>query len=242
MTEEDYNFEPTSSTSKEEDNRRKSLQLDSDSEEETEEEIKKSIRQSCITPKEEFKGEGFLLKKPPSGNSWDSRYFRIKNGILYWYLNERSRTCQNKLKIEEIEECLPDPSSDSKFIVVTANLRKGKDKKKTYKFDAATSEMQELWVEAITKEMKSCDESQLEEDPQLSISSGKEPLLKDFETIKRRQQKLNSKAIRTRSEIRQERRSLNKTPTSKETPKYEPTPVPTDGVQGGCCGFFSFFK
>lgn len=31
------------------------------------------------------------------------RYFRIKNGVLYWYLNERSRESQNKLKISDIE-------------------------------------------------------------------------------------------------------------------------------------------
>lgn len=236
--------EPNTGHSTEADNRRKSLQLD-DSDEEEEELIEKEVlekRKSCITPKEEFQGEGFLLKKPQSTNSWDKRYFRIKNGVLYWYVNERSRTCQNKIKIEDMEECMPDPATDSHFVIST----KGKgSKKKSYKFDAATTEMRSLWLEALTKEIKALEDGQTEDDIQLSISSGgKEPLLKDFDAIRRREMRQKAKLGRSRTEIRQERRSLHRVATiPTETKYFETKGPPVDGVQGGCCGFFStFFK
>lgn len=232
----------------EDDNRRKSLQLDdSDSESEDESKVSKAIteaRKSCITPKEQFQGEGFLLKKPQSTNSWDKRYFRIKNGVLYWYLNERSRTCQNKLSIEDFEECMPDHSADSIFIITTKC--KG-DKKKTYKFDAGTTEMCGLWLEALTKEMKALEDGAAEEETQLSISlGGKEPILKDFDAIRRKEMRAKAKLGRSRSEVRQERRSINvtRTPTIHlESSQFEMKGPPADGVQGGCCGFLgAFFK
>ena len=48
------------------------------------------------------------------------RYFRIKNGVLYWYLNERSRESQNKIKLADVEEIFhhPNPQKSKKFKIV----------------------------------------------------------------------------------------------------------------------------
>ena len=40
-----------------------------------------------MTEKKIFTGEGYLIKNK------DKRYFRVRNKILYWYMNERSREC-----------------------------------------------------------------------------------------------------------------------------------------------------
>lgn len=44
----------------------------------------------------------------------DKRYFRIKNGVLYWYLNERSRESQNKINFSDVDEVLTDPKPKKK--------------------------------------------------------------------------------------------------------------------------------
>lgn len=48
------------------------------------------------------------------------RYFRIKNGVLYWYLNERSRESQNKIKLADVEDIFPhpNPEKNKKFKIV----------------------------------------------------------------------------------------------------------------------------
>ena len=46
--------------------------------------------------------------------SRDKRYFRIKNGVLYWYLNERSRESQNKINFSDVDEVLTDPKPKKK--------------------------------------------------------------------------------------------------------------------------------
>jgi len=50
----------------------------------------------------------------------EKRYFRIKNGVLYWYLNERSRESQNKINFIDIDEILmhSKPEKKTKFLIV----------------------------------------------------------------------------------------------------------------------------
>lgn len=35
---------------------------------------------------------------------WDHRYFRLRKGNLYWYVNERSREAQNKVSLVKIDD------------------------------------------------------------------------------------------------------------------------------------------
>lgn len=84
--------------------------------------------------------EGYLFKKKPKAKlglnpmkmvvgvvntmnqmikDWDQRYFRLRKGHLYWYLNDRSREAQNKLDLKLVDDVLPHPTKPGVFKIVT---------------------------------------------------------------------------------------------------------------------------
>ena len=46
--------------------------------------------------------EGKMKKKKRGNNKYQERYFQLKSGYLYWFLNENSRTVQKKINIKNI--------------------------------------------------------------------------------------------------------------------------------------------
>ena len=104
--------------------------------------------------------EGYMQKK--SHTTWQTRYFQVKSGYLYWFKDKDSRTVQNKISIKNTLRV--DSHKDKKFMMIVQESDesnredKGENKKelggKIYKFACQTNEEKDAWVFAITQEMK----------------------------------------------------------------------------------------
>lgn len=69
------------------------------------------------------------LKKSKQGKRYDNRYFKIIEGVLYWYEDETSREIQNKLKISEIEDVEIDKENENIFSLLINAIEGGKNQK-----------------------------------------------------------------------------------------------------------------
>ena len=104
--------------------------------------------------------EGYMQKK--SHSTWQTRYFQIKNGYLYWFKDKTSSIVQNKISIKNTLRV--DSHKDKKFMMIVANNGDNKDGEdgenktelggKVYKFACESDEEKNGWVSAITNEMK----------------------------------------------------------------------------------------
>ena len=140
---------------------------DEDKEDKDETNIVKYIEEDKEVGQEEVSDityEGFMQKKTYS--TWQSRYFQVKNGYLYWFKDKSSSIIQNKISIKNTLRV--DSHKDKKFMmVVSLNANDAKDNKdneedgekskeydgKVYKFACQTDEERDAWVNAITNEM-----------------------------------------------------------------------------------------
>ena len=107
--------------------------------------------------------EGFMQKK--TYKKWQSRYFQIKNGYLYWFKDKSSSVIQNKISIKNTLRV--ESHKDKKFKMVLSlntdddkeskenveNGEKTKENDKVYKFACQSNEERDVWVNAINKEM-----------------------------------------------------------------------------------------
>ena len=104
--------------------------------------------------------EGYMQKK--SHSTWQTRFFQIKNGYLYWFKDKTSSIIQNKISIKNTLRV--DSHKDKKFMMIVANNEDNKDGDdgenkaelggKVYKFACQSDEEKNGWVSAITNEMK----------------------------------------------------------------------------------------
>ena len=102
--------------------------------------------------------EGYMQKKTHS--TWQTRYFQVKNGYLYWFKDKTSSIVQNKISIKNTLRV--DSHKDKKFMMIVKESENGEDdgegKKegggKVYKFSCQSDEEKVAWVSAITAEMK----------------------------------------------------------------------------------------
>ena len=104
--------------------------------------------------------EGYMQKK--SHSTWQTRFFQIKNGYLYWFKDKTSSIVQNKISIKNTLRV--DSHKDKKFMMIVANNGDNKDGEdgenkvelggKVYKFACQSDEEKNGWVSAITNEMK----------------------------------------------------------------------------------------
>ena len=140
---------------------------DEDKEDKAETNIVKYIEEDKEVGQEEVSDityEGFMQKKTYS--TWQSRYFQVKNGYLYWFKDKSSSIIQNKISIKNTLRV--DSHKDKKFMmIVSLNANDAKDNKdneedgekskeydgKVYKFACQTDEERDAWVNAITNEM-----------------------------------------------------------------------------------------
>ena len=140
---------------------------DEDKEEKPENDIVKYQEEDKEVGQEEVSDityEGYMQKKTHS--TWQSRYFQVKNGYLYWFKDKSSSTIQNKISIKNTLRV--DSHKNKKFMmVVSLNSSDAKESKeneedeekskeydgKVYKFACQTDEERDAWVNAITKEM-----------------------------------------------------------------------------------------
>lgn len=65
--------------------------------------------------------EGYVYKKKAKQQKlvkkWDHRYVRIRKGYIYWYVDEKSWKCQNKLNVQDILEVEGKQNKQNKFIL-----------------------------------------------------------------------------------------------------------------------------
>ena len=105
--------------------------------------------------------EGYMEKK--THTTWQSRYFQVKNGYLYWFKDKNSPLVQNKISIKNTLKV--ESHKDKKFMMVVSFSAGDKNDEddgekskefdgKVYKFACPTDEEKNNWVAAITKEMK----------------------------------------------------------------------------------------
>ena len=104
--------------------------------------------------------EGYMEKK--SHSTWQTRYFQVKNGYLYWFKDKSSSIVQNKISIKNTLRV--DSHKDKKFMIFVKDpISESKEEKdgkkeksggKLYKFACQTEEEKNAWVSAITSEMK----------------------------------------------------------------------------------------
>ena len=104
--------------------------------------------------------EGFMQKK--SHSKWQTRYFQVKNGYLYWFKDKSSSIVQNKISIRNTLRV--DSHKNKKFMMVVSfspNDTRNEDDDgetkeldgKVYKFACQDDEERDAWVNAITREM-----------------------------------------------------------------------------------------
>ena len=105
--------------------------------------------------------EGYMEKK--THTTWQTRYFQVKNGYLYWFKDKNSPLVQNKISIKNTLKV--ESHKDKKFMMVVSFIADDKNDEddgekskefdgKVYKFACPTDEEKNNWVAAITKEMK----------------------------------------------------------------------------------------
>ena len=148
------------------------LKEDSDDEEEKDEKKNEEIDKIEINVAEstEYKDisdiehEGFMYKK--SHSTWQKRFFQLKNGYLYWYLDKKSSIIQNKISIKDTEKV--ESHKNLKFLMrVKEEEEKTKTiSKKEYKFKCETEEEKVAWIFAITNSMKKIKNSDVSKNEQ----------------------------------------------------------------------------
>ena len=96
--------------------------------------------------------EGYMYKK--SHTKWQKRYFQLKNGNLYWFIDKKSSIIQNKISIKDTEKVVSHKDKKFLMIVKEEDEKKKEIKAKEYKFMCETEEEKIEWVLAITNSMK----------------------------------------------------------------------------------------
>ena len=131
----------------------------SEDDEDNDEKIKEKIKKINVEVSEsleckevsDIEFEGYMNKK--SHQKWQKRYFQLKNGYLYWYLDKKSSIFQNKISIKETEKV--ESHKDKKFLMRVKDVdEKGREKVKEYKFMCETEEEKLDWIFAISNSMK----------------------------------------------------------------------------------------
>ena len=123
--------------------------------------IKESIEYKEVS---DIEHEGFMSKK--SHSKWQKRFFQLKTGYLYWFLDKKSSIIQNKISIKDTIKV--ESHKDKKFLIRVKEKEEEnvKDKKKEikvkeYKFMCESEEEKVQWILAITNSMKKMKNSKI---------------------------------------------------------------------------------
>ncbi|KAL4465713.1 hypothetical protein ABPG72_012395 [Tetrahymena utriculariae] len=183
----------------------------------------------------EFIEEGYLLKKSLNHKQfpficlinlifknifsfYEKRYFRIRNGVLFWYLSERAQEVQNKIELSVVED-IKEKEESCSFQLNLEDKKSGK-KGKSYKLKAENIEEMILWVKTLRRELNKIHNYNIEEELKFEAQKtgqGKAPLFKDYDTIRRAQrvkQKLEEKKKKQEEKERQRKEELQRIQSS----------------------------
>ena len=97
--------------------------------------------------------EGKMKKKKKGNKKYQERYFQLKSGYLYWFLNENSKSVQKKINLKNIIKI--ETKGPNKIIIVVEdpNEKEGGGGS-IYKLLTENENSKLAWVKAITDEMK----------------------------------------------------------------------------------------
>ena len=93
--------------------------------------------------------EGKMKKK--TFTKYQDRYFQLKNGYLYWFLDEKSRNIKNKINLKNITKI--EHPGPCKITIVVENPKDKQSGGNVYKFKAIDEKSKVAWINAITTEM-----------------------------------------------------------------------------------------
>ena len=94
--------------------------------------------------------EGFMDKKTHS--SYQTRFFQLKNGFLYWFKDQNSSTIQNKISLKNTVKI--DSQKPKKFTIVARVENSKHDiSGKIYKFKCQDEETKNKWMSVLTQEI-----------------------------------------------------------------------------------------
>ena len=148
------------------------------------------------------------MKKPPKAYKkfWEKRFFRLRNGVLYWYKNESSIEAQNKMILSEATDCFL-YKENSKFKILINGTY--------YKFSAMSPKECEQWVQAINKAINREEEKNQEEEEEREKAifvidqENKPPLFTDYDRARRIEKNENLLVKRSEKE-KQKQIEINK--------------------------------
>jgi hypothetical protein len=89
--------------------------------------------------------EGYMLKKKSDRKLWEKRYFRITEGVLYWYQDKESVTCQNQIPLIEVAEVYTNSPTKMTFFIKWSAYGIEKE----YKFKCASIQERNNWMNSI---------------------------------------------------------------------------------------------
>ena len=136
---------------------------DNEENEENEEEIKEN---EIISKKPEDEKvtdvimEGKMKKTKKGNNKYQERYFQLKNGILYWFSDERSRKLKNKVYLKNIAKI--ESHGANKIQMVVENPDDKELGGSIYKLKTEDEKTKDAWIKAITEEIKKINGEKIE--------------------------------------------------------------------------------
>lgn len=177
--------------------------------------------------KKVFTGEGYLLKKPPKAYKkfWEKRFFRLRNGVLFWYKNENSTEAQNKITLCEASDCFTYKDSNKFKLLINGVY---------YKFQAMSQKECEQWVLAINRAINREEEKNQEENDESSKTifvipqENKQPLFIDYDMQIRIENNKNLISKRSEKEKQKHKEMINKIKTEENVSKLPPLVINTE--------------
>ena len=120
--------------------------------------------------------EGKMKKK--TFTNYQDRYFQLKNGYLYWFLDEKSRNIKNKINLQNIIkiEC-PGPC---KIMIIVEDPKDKQSGGNIYKFRALDGKSKSAWIKAITDEMNKIKGENSNKNNTIYSTILKKKCIKDF--------------------------------------------------------------
>ena len=120
--------------------------------------------------------EGKMKKK--TFTKYQDRFFQLKNGYLYWFLDEKSRNIKNKINLQNIVkiEC-PGPC---KIVIEVEDPKDKESGNNIFKFRALDGKSKVAWLKAINDEMNKIKGENQNKNTVVYKTELKKKMIKDF--------------------------------------------------------------
>ena len=120
--------------------------------------------------------EGKMKKK--TFTKYQDRYFQLKSGYLYWFLDEKSRNIKNKINLQNIIKI--NCTGPLKIMIVVQDPKDEQSGGNIFKFKALDAKSHNDWVKAITDEMNKIKGENKNKNNSLFKTETKKKCVKDY--------------------------------------------------------------